>query len=79
MRDWVCPLPSTRLRGADIGDRSLGHSSLVVSEEVYSRIVSILRAAPRDPERRDEENEAAAMAAVEEWADGTRGSRGLAR
>jgi pimeloyl-ACP methyl ester carboxylesterase len=79
VRDWVCPLPSTRLRGARSVTVRMGHSSLVVSEEVFSRILSILRAAPRDPERRDEENEAAATAAVEEWVDEMRGSRGMAR
>src|SRR4029079_15159325 len=34
-RDWVCPLPSTRLDGATQVTVPLGHSSLVVSEEVY--------------------------------------------
>jgi pimeloyl-ACP methyl ester carboxylesterase len=79
VRDWVCPLPSTRLRGATSVTVPMGHSSLVISEEVFSRILSILRATPRDPERRDAENEAAVEAAVEEWADGRRGSRGMGR
>lgn len=78
-RDWVCPLPTTRLRGATAVTVRMGHSSLVVSEEVFSRILTILRAAPRDPERRDEENAAAAHAAVEEWTDGRRGAKGFGR
>lgn len=46
-RDWVVPLPTTRLPGANATTVPLGHSSLVVSEEVYRRIVSALRP-PRD-------------------------------
>jgi pimeloyl-ACP methyl ester carboxylesterase len=42
-RDWVVPLPTTRLRGANAITVPLGHSSLVVSEEVYRRIVNTLR------------------------------------
>lgn len=42
-RDWVCPLPSTRLRGAHAVTVPLGHSSLVVSPLVYKRLMSILR------------------------------------
>jgi pimeloyl-ACP methyl ester carboxylesterase len=42
-RDWVVPLPTTRLRGANATTVPLGHSSLVVSEEVYRRIVNTLR------------------------------------
>jgi pimeloyl-ACP methyl ester carboxylesterase len=79
VRDWVCPLPSTRLRGATSVTVPMGHSSLVISEEVFSRILSILRASPRDPERRGAENEAAVVAAVVEWVDGRRGSRGMGR
>ncbi|HTE54468.1 MAG TPA: alpha/beta fold hydrolase [Kofleriaceae bacterium] len=78
-RDWVCPLPTTRLRGATPVTVRMGHSSLVVSEEVFSRILSILRAAPRDPARRDEENEAAIEAAVDEWTDSKRGAKGSRR
>ena len=44
-RDWVVPLPTTRLRGANAMTVPLGHSSLVVSEEVYRRIVNTLRSA----------------------------------
>lgn len=42
-RDWVCPLNSTRLRGANGTTVPLGHSSLVVSESVYTRLRNILR------------------------------------
>ncbi|HUH05298.1 MAG TPA: alpha/beta fold hydrolase [Kofleriaceae bacterium] len=42
-RDWVCPLPSTRLRGAYAVTVPLGHSSLVVSPLVYKRLMAILR------------------------------------
>ncbi|HTR49378.1 MAG TPA: alpha/beta fold hydrolase [Kofleriaceae bacterium] len=42
-RDWVVPLPTTRLRGANAMTVPLGHSSLVVSEDVYRRIVNTLR------------------------------------
>ena len=51
-RDWVCPLPSTRVRGAQATTVPLGHSSLVVSGEVYKRLINILRddAGSSDPE-----------------------------
>ncbi len=39
-RDWVVPLPTTRLQGANAMTVPLGHSSLVVSEEVYRRVVN---------------------------------------
>lgn len=42
VRDWVCPLSSTRLRGATSVTVPLGHSSLVVSPEVYRRISTVL-------------------------------------
>jgi pimeloyl-ACP methyl ester carboxylesterase len=42
-RDWVVPLPTTRLAGASATTVPLGHSSLVVSEEVYRRVVHTLR------------------------------------
>jgi triacylglycerol lipase len=42
-RDWVCPLPSTRVRGATAVTVPMGHSSLVVSAEVYKRLIHILR------------------------------------
>jgi pimeloyl-ACP methyl ester carboxylesterase len=42
-RDWVVPLPTTRLTGASATTVPLGHSSLVVSEEVYRRVVNTLR------------------------------------
>jgi triacylglycerol lipase len=42
-RDWVVPLPTTRMSGATAMTVPLGHSSLVVSEEVYRRVVNTLR------------------------------------
>ncbi len=42
-RDWVVPLSTTRLSGANAMTVPLGHSSLVVSEEVYRRVVNALR------------------------------------
>ncbi|MBA3540295.1 MAG: alpha/beta fold hydrolase [Deltaproteobacteria bacterium] len=42
-RDWVVPLPTTRIAGATAVTVPLGHSSLVVSEEVYRRLVNALR------------------------------------
>ena len=42
-RDWVVPLATTRLTGASASTVPLGHSSLVVSEEVYRRVVHTLR------------------------------------
>ena len=46
-RDWVVPLGTTRLSGANALTVPLGHSSLVVSEEVYRRVAAALRP-PRD-------------------------------
>ncbi|HRC57973.1 MAG TPA: hypothetical protein PKU97_18735, partial [Kofleriaceae bacterium] len=48
-RDWVVPLETTRLPGANAMTVPLGHSSLVVSEEVYQRVIAVLRA-PADPD-----------------------------
>lgn len=42
-RDWVVPPLTTRLAGANAMTVPLGHSSLVVSEEVYRRVVNTLR------------------------------------
>jgi triacylglycerol lipase len=42
-RDWVVPLQTTRMTGATAMTVPLGHSSLVVSEEVYRRVVNTLR------------------------------------
>jgi len=78
-RDWVCPLPTTRLRGATAVTVRMGHSSLVISEEVFSRILTILRAPPRDPAQRGEENAAAAQTAVEAWLEERRGADGVRR
>jgi triacylglycerol esterase/lipase EstA (alpha/beta hydrolase family) len=43
-RDWVCPPSSTAVAGATPIRVALGHSSLVVSEEVFRAIVEVLRA-----------------------------------
>jgi pimeloyl-ACP methyl ester carboxylesterase len=43
VRDWVVPLPRTRLSGAASTTVPLGHSSLVVAEDVYQRLSHILR------------------------------------
>ena len=51
-RDWVVPLPTTRLTGASSTTVPLGHSSLVVSEEVYRRVVHTLRP-PYEPTNED--------------------------
>ena len=50
VRDWVVPLRSTRMSGSQAVTVPLGHSSLVVSEEVYRRLVHILRAPSRSAE-----------------------------
>jgi len=42
-RDVVCPLPSTRLRGAHAITVPMGHSGLVVSPRVYQRLRAVLR------------------------------------
>ncbi len=42
-RDWVCPPESTPLDGAQSLTVPLGHSSLVMSEEVYRHILWALR------------------------------------
>jgi triacylglycerol esterase/lipase EstA (alpha/beta hydrolase family) len=42
-RDWVCPPGSTPLEGAESLTVPLGHSSLVMSEEVYRHILWALR------------------------------------
>jgi triacylglycerol lipase len=49
-RDWVVPLATTRLAGANAVTVPLGHSSLVVSEEVYRRVVNALRPRYEDPD-----------------------------
>jgi len=51
-RDWVVPLGTTRLQGANAMTVPLGHSSLVVSEEVYRRVVNTLR--PPHPHSNDD-------------------------
>jgi len=47
-RDWVVPLSTTRIAGATSTTVPLGHSSLVVSEEVYRRVVHTLRPPDHD-------------------------------
>jgi hypothetical protein len=42
-RDWVCPPEVTRMEGAHYITVPLGHSSLVVSEEVYRKVLWALR------------------------------------
>lgn len=42
-RDWVCPPESTLLPGATHVTVPLGHSSLVVSDEVYRHVLRALR------------------------------------
>jgi pimeloyl-ACP methyl ester carboxylesterase len=42
-RDWVVPLARTRMDGATATTVPLGHSSLVVAEDVYRRLSHILR------------------------------------
>ncbi len=42
-RDWVCPPSSTPLEGAEPFTVPLGHSSLVVSDEVYRHVLWALR------------------------------------
>ncbi len=42
-RDWVCPPAATKLEGAHSVTLPLGHSSLVMSEEVYRKALWALR------------------------------------
>ncbi len=42
-RDWVVPLRRTKMPGAATTTVPLGHSSLVVAEDVYRRLAGILR------------------------------------
>lgn len=42
-RDWVCPVASTPLEGAEALTVPLGHSSLVMSEDVYRHVLYALR------------------------------------
>jgi pimeloyl-ACP methyl ester carboxylesterase len=58
-RDWVVPLPTTRMPGTTAVTVPLGHSSLVVSEDVYRRLVAILR--PPTVETVEEARAAAAL------------------
>jgi triacylglycerol lipase len=49
-RDWIVPVDTTRISGASATTVPLGHSSLVVSEAVYKRLVALLR---RETEKDD--------------------------
>ncbi len=51
-RDWVVPLKRTRVPGASNVTVPLGHSSLVVAEDVYRRLVGILRPGALGPDGR---------------------------
>ena len=51
-RDWVVPLSRTRVPGASNVTVPLGHSSLVVAEDVYRRLVGILRPGALGPDGR---------------------------
>jgi triacylglycerol esterase/lipase EstA (alpha/beta hydrolase family) len=42
-RDWVCPVACTPLDGAESLTVPLGHSSLVMSEEVYRHVLYALK------------------------------------
>lgn len=42
-RDWVCPPDATQIEGAHTIRVPLGHASLVVSEEVYRKVLWALR------------------------------------
>ncbi len=42
-RDWVCPPSSTRLLGSESHSVNLGHSSLVISGDVYEHLRKILK------------------------------------
>ena len=42
-RDWVSPPARTRLRGCESHSVNLGHSSLVLSAEVYKHVLNILQ------------------------------------
>jgi triacylglycerol lipase len=66
-RDWVCPPASTRIPGAKATTVPLGHSSLVVSDEVYTRLKHILSS---DTRRRDDDEFANDEFANDEFADG---------
>ena len=46
VRDWFIPLESVRLEGATALTVPLGHSSLVVSDEVHQRVLWALRHEP---------------------------------
>lgn len=47
-RDWMCPPRCTRMRGVSHVTVPLGHAGLVMSDDVYRRIVAMLRNPVRD-------------------------------
>src|SRR5512137_59511 len=49
-RDWVCPLSSTYLQGAHLVTVPFGHAGLVMSDEIYEKVVEVLKQAPRPAE-----------------------------
>ena len=49
-RDWICPPSSSTMEEASHVTVPLGHSSLVLSEEVYRHILWALRQKPRAPD-----------------------------
>jgi triacylglycerol lipase len=57
-RDWIVPVETTRVSGASATTVPLGHSSLVVSEAVYKRLIALLR---RDPAETDPQSSSAAV------------------
>jgi triacylglycerol lipase len=46
-RDWICPLSSTYLRGADLITVPYGHAGLVMSEDINERVVEVLKRLPK--------------------------------
>lgn len=56
-RDWVCPPSSTRLRGSEAHSINLGHSSLVISGEVYRHVYNILKKPDKGAVEAPEETE----------------------
>jgi triacylglycerol esterase/lipase EstA (alpha/beta hydrolase family) len=49
-RDWICPLSSTYLQGAHLVTVPFGHAGLVMSDEIYEKVVEMLKLAPQPAE-----------------------------
>ncbi len=47
-RDWVCPLSSTFLQGAHLITVPYGHAGLVMSDDIYGKIIWALKRPPGD-------------------------------